>query len=172
MASPTRWTWVWVNPGSWWWTGRPGVLRFMGSQRVGHDWATELNWTETFKCRFSCEYRFSFQLGKNTGGNPGENWTWTRVGTVKVVSKGSSWDIFRMGCKWWWAGCGVRGKEKCELWLQIFFFPWETEGTGMPFTELDKWENYRFGREIENLILCCAVLSFSVVSDSLGSHGL
>ena len=45
MASPTQWTWVWVNSGSWWWTGRPGVLRFMGSQRVGHDWATELNWT-------------------------------------------------------------------------------------------------------------------------------
>ena len=34
----------WVNSGSWWWIGRPGVLRFMGSQRVGHDWATELNW--------------------------------------------------------------------------------------------------------------------------------
>ena len=44
MASLTRWTWVWVNSGSWWWTGRPGVLRFMESQRVGHDWATELNW--------------------------------------------------------------------------------------------------------------------------------
>ena len=39
-------TWVWVNSRSWWWTGRPGMLRFMGSQRVGHDWATELNWTE------------------------------------------------------------------------------------------------------------------------------
>ena len=44
MASPTRWTWVWVNSGSWWWTGSPGVLQFMGSQRVGHDRATELNW--------------------------------------------------------------------------------------------------------------------------------
>ena len=44
MASPTQWTWVWVNSGSWWWTRRPGVLRFMGSQRVGRDWATELNW--------------------------------------------------------------------------------------------------------------------------------
>ena len=43
-ASPTRWTWVWVNSGSWWWTGKPGVLRFMRSQRVRHDWATELNW--------------------------------------------------------------------------------------------------------------------------------
>ena len=44
MASPTQWTWVWVNSGNWWGTGRPGVLQFMGSQRVGHDWATELNW--------------------------------------------------------------------------------------------------------------------------------
>ena len=42
MASLTRWTWVWVNCRSWWWTGRPGVLRFMGSQRVRHDWATEV----------------------------------------------------------------------------------------------------------------------------------
>ena len=44
MASLTQWTWVWVNSGSWWWTGRPSVLRFMGLQRVGHHWATELNW--------------------------------------------------------------------------------------------------------------------------------
>ena len=42
MASLTRWTWLWVNSGSWWWTGRPGVLQFMGLRRVGHDWATEL----------------------------------------------------------------------------------------------------------------------------------
>ena len=48
MASLTWWTWVWVNSVSWWWTGRPGVLRFMGSQRVGHDWATELNWDRAF----------------------------------------------------------------------------------------------------------------------------
>ena len=46
MASLTWWTWVWVNSRSWWWTRRPGVLRFMGSQRVGHDWATELNWKD------------------------------------------------------------------------------------------------------------------------------
>ena len=44
MASLTRWTWVWVNSGSWWWTGRPGVLGFTGSQKVRYDWATELNW--------------------------------------------------------------------------------------------------------------------------------
>ena len=44
MASLSRWTWVWVNSRSWWWTGRPGMLQFMGSQRVGHNWTTELNW--------------------------------------------------------------------------------------------------------------------------------
>ena len=61
MASLTWWTWVWVNSGSWWWTGRAGVLQFMGSQRVGHDWATELKWlnwnkillTIWLKCVFS-----------------------------------------------------------------------------------------------------------------------
>ena len=46
MASPTRWAWVWVNSGTLWWTGRPGVLQFMESQRVGHNSATELNWTD------------------------------------------------------------------------------------------------------------------------------
>ena len=44
MASPTQWMWVWVDSGSWWWTGRPGMLQSMGSQRVRHDWVTELNW--------------------------------------------------------------------------------------------------------------------------------
>ena len=48
MASPTRWTWVWVSSGSWWWTGKPGMLQSMGSQRVGHDWVTELNWTKSY----------------------------------------------------------------------------------------------------------------------------
>ena len=51
MASPTWWMWVWMNSRSWWWTGRPGVLQFMGSQRVRHDWVTELNWTETVLLR-------------------------------------------------------------------------------------------------------------------------
>ena len=58
MASPTRWTWVWVNSGSWWWTGRPGVLQLIGSQRVGHGWATELNcllssWTQYSGCHLT-----------------------------------------------------------------------------------------------------------------------
>ena len=48
MASPTQWTWVWVNFGSWWWTGRPGMMQFMGSQIVGQDWETELKWVWLF----------------------------------------------------------------------------------------------------------------------------
>ena len=67
MASPTQWTWVWVNSGSWWSTGRPGMLRFMGSQRVGHDWATELNWTEqdfVTSYMFSCWGQYTWIKGK------------------------------------------------------------------------------------------------------------
>ena len=58
MASPTRWTWVWVNSGSWWCTGRPGVLQFMRLQRIGHDWVTKLNWTELR------EYRLREMFGR------------------------------------------------------------------------------------------------------------
>ena len=50
MASPTWWTCVWVGPGSWWWTGKPGVLQSMGSQRITHDWVTEPNWIMRILC--------------------------------------------------------------------------------------------------------------------------
>ena len=46
LASLTLWAWVWASSGIWWWTGKPGELQSMGSQRVRHDWATELNWTD------------------------------------------------------------------------------------------------------------------------------
>ena len=58
MASPTQWTRVWVDSGNWWWTGRPGMLWFMGSQRVRHHWAIELNWTELNRT----EHRLCFWL--------------------------------------------------------------------------------------------------------------
>ena len=67
MASLTRWTWVWVNSGSWWWTRRPDVLWFMGSQRVRHDWETELNRIATWvdeKIRIQNYIYFGFQLCK------------------------------------------------------------------------------------------------------------
>ena len=46
MASPSKWTWIWVSSGCWWWTGKPGMLQSMGSQRVGYNQVTELNWTD------------------------------------------------------------------------------------------------------------------------------
>ena len=71
MASPTQWTWVWVNSRCWWWTGKPGVLWFMALQRVGYDWATEVKnrfnvhyiWTDNLRI-FSCFHLFcSFTSG-------------------------------------------------------------------------------------------------------------
>ena len=66
MSPPTQWTWVWVDSGSWWWTGRPGMLRFMGSQRVGHDWATELNWTEEMNNDNKIEQLYQYTVIKVT----------------------------------------------------------------------------------------------------------
>ena len=73
VASPTQWSWVWVRSWSWWWTGRPGVLQSMGSQRVRHDWATELNWTEG-------RHFWSSQLGGATG------LQWVEVGCCYTCS--------------------------------------------------------------------------------------
>ena len=89
MASLTRWTWIWVNSGSWWWTGRPGVLQFMGSQRVGPDWATELNWKGSCLASVNSQLviksvekrQLFYQRGKR-GKKPGEflllNFLWNK----------------------------------------------------------------------------------------------
>jgi len=74
MASPTQWTWVWVDSGSWWWTGRPGVMRFMGSQRVRHNWATELNWTGT-------------ELKNGRRHSQGNNWQRIQFSSVQSLSR-------------------------------------------------------------------------------------
>ena len=66
MASPSRWIWVWVNSGSWWWTGRPGVLWFMGSQRVRYEW---LNWTHVLSWRLK-EWVNSYKDGDSCGESP------------------------------------------------------------------------------------------------------
>ena len=69
MASPPRWTWVWVNFGSWWWTGRPVVLQFLGSQRVGH--TERLNWTEvTEYAQLNCFSRSSTKCRSHLSGLP------------------------------------------------------------------------------------------------------
>ena len=67
MASPTQWTWVWVDSSSWWWTGRPGVLRFLGLQRVRHNWATELtNSQETIPNMVKVLFYISFHHSINS----------------------------------------------------------------------------------------------------------
>ena len=101
MASLTRWTWVWVNSGSLWWTGRPGVLRFMGSQRVGHDWVTELNWTDTvlkqlgmnrLEARFQFSLCLSFSLSSVLT-------SWTPVIDMRTgQTPGSAWLAFHKTC--------------------------------------------------------------------------
>ena len=73
MASLTQWTWVWVDSGSWWWTGRPGVLRFMGWQRVRHDWAIELNWNE-WSCQIDWLIDFSVKSSFIAWGTLAPHW--------------------------------------------------------------------------------------------------
>ena len=66
MASLNWWTWVWASSGSWWWTGKPGLLQSKGSQRVGHDWETELNWW----------YKLANMDFKNVKLDPYFEWKW------------------------------------------------------------------------------------------------
>ena len=69
-ASSTQWSWVWASSRRWWGTGRPGVLQSMESQRVGHDWATELNWRSPnqseFKSQTGCWLGLSLACGFNS----------------------------------------------------------------------------------------------------------
>ena len=74
MASLTRWTWVWVNSRSWWWTGRSGVLRSMGSQRVGHNWATDLIWYFPLSILFISWFLMLQLLWINPLGYKNEQW--------------------------------------------------------------------------------------------------
>ena len=77
MASPAGWTWVWANSRSWWWTRKPDMLQSMGSLRAGHDWVTELSWTEpsmyyaTFCAQRLGDYKYIFIFAwRNTGKIP------------------------------------------------------------------------------------------------------
>ena len=65
MASRAQWMWVWVNSRRWWWTGRPGMLQFMGLLWVGHDWATGLIWTELCFVLLSCSKATQLSIGKS-----------------------------------------------------------------------------------------------------------
>ena len=126
MASPTQWTWVWVNSGSWWWMGRPGVLQSMGPQRVRHKWATELNWaTFTFFTFYNyIKASLVAQMVKNLPAVQ-ETWVWS-LDWEDPLEKGVATHssilayiyiyicLFTIQC--------LNGKKKC-WWLK----DWQTE---------------------------------------------
>ena len=66
-VSPTRWTWVWASSGSWWWTGKLGVLESMGLQRTGHDWMTELNWMPFAEIEMDVEIVILYEVSQTKG---------------------------------------------------------------------------------------------------------
>ena len=110
MASLTQWTWVWMGSGSWWWTGRPGVLRFMGSQRIGHDWATELNW--------STNHAKNWLIGKDR--DAGRDWGQEEKGTTEDEMAG--WHHQLDGQEFGWTpgvGDGQGGLACCDSWGYI-----------------------------------------------------
>ena len=96
MASLTRWTWVWVNSGSWWWTGRLGVLQFMGSQRVGHDWATEqTDWlTDWLSSALRCLEQWFTKYGSQTSIIPRSHQKCKVIGSTPDPLKQ---ELFRQG---------------------------------------------------------------------------
>ena len=113
-----QWTWVWVDSGSWWWTGRPGVLRFMGSRRVGHDWVDDLNWKtlctpHDFPSLFHCVSPKTTILLCNHGTNT----TFRKlIQKVKLISQISFLMVlkkFRCNGLLWWA-CGKDSASHCR----------------------------------------------------------
>ena len=109
MASWTRWTWVWVNSGRWWWTGRPGMLWFMESQRVGHDWGTELNWSELNQKKMNKE---PMQTSCALGGG----------GDLKAFLR--KWHV-----KYVWRAREKKGNKKTALWVNKQTAKWLKKGS-------------------------------------------
>ena len=116
---------VWVNSGSWWWTGRPGVLRFMGSQRVGHDWATELNWNEWIRNQEIYRGKSRYSQNGNRGPNYGNCWT-SRALTFILDEIQSYWKYLEQysdilsGSLWlsWMSRSKIGGRSvRKRLWL-------------------------------------------------------
>ena len=94
MASLTQWTWVWASSGSWWWTGKPGVLQSMELQRVRHDWVIELNWWILEAVDWLWEECNESLVNKLLGWNVGEDWDVSLRITGNILSsrvKGEPW---------------------------------------------------------------------------------
>ena len=106
MASPTWWTWVWVDSGSWWWTEKPGMLQSVGSQRVRHDWVTKLNWIQNWvPVMQSCRERgaIAVTLSKLAllaawQANESERWGFEAKDTT-LLRKPANWEDGRLKSK-------------------------------------------------------------------------
>ena len=108
MASPTQWTWVWVNSRSWWWTARPGVLQSMGSQRVRHDWVTELNWTDwNLKYLLKIIFTKKFFIGLSRVTSPHRYEPWCHISHK--------------------AGIAISDFKSTETFSSLYFWGWERE---------------------------------------------
>ena len=147
MASPTQWTWVWASSGSWWWTGKPGVLQSMGSQRVGHDWATELtDWGPITHC--ITEWR-------------SEQAAVSAADLVMVIGRLAIFPFFLFVC---FVLCNVAAAAKSlqsclTLCDPIPGFSRQQHWSGLPFpSPVHKSEKWKWNR--------------SVMSDSSPPHGL
>ena len=110
MASPTWWTWVWASSRSWWRTGKPGVLQSVASQRVGHDWATELNVKVCVLNNFAWNYRYTFFFMTDFP----QYWL---ILKYKIKSK-----KMYMGFIWTWLNLE---KLKLRGWLLIHLIQWD-----------------------------------------------
>ena len=106
------WTWVWISSGSWWWTGKPDMLQSMGSQRVGHDWATELNWTVVCMYVSVCMYiyicvcLYIFFIHSSFNGN---------LDCFHVLA------IVKQHCSEYWGACILSN----HVFLQIYAQEWD-----------------------------------------------
>ena len=162
MASPTWWTWVWVNSRCWWWTGRPGVLQFMGSQRVGNDWVTELNW-RAYNLKFLITRKKTFVTMCVYGG--GGNGTPLQYSCLENPMDGGAW----------WAA--VHGVAKSRTRLSDFNFhfhalekemathssvlAWRIPGTGKP-AGLPSMGSHRVGHDWSDLAAVAAAVFMDV----------
>ena len=116
MASLTWWTWVWVNSRSWWWTGRPGMLRFMGSQRVGHDWATDLIWSDWDVLLWSEQWLLSIHVCENT---PSCSIKYVSLLTVVYMIRSAFSELYSpLGfiLNWWWIPVLAKNPAKLVYW--------------------------------------------------------
>ena len=142
MASPTQWTWVWVNSGSWWWTGKPGMLQFMGSQRVGHNWATELNWTHLV----GPELR-ALPTGLCWGQDHRKS-LWFPRPSLPVLQQGARWEEGRVFWKEGQSNSKSGGEAQREfLWLPGWSLSsWlSSQRDGWSASDLAQWDAHKSG---------------------------